>query len=405
MTTKRAVVFTGLIRNKDKFSDLIAYKREMGERDIEWVFSTWEREYHANQTQILEAARAGFNVVVCDEPPILGYGHINHQKLSLKNALDALSGNPLVLKSRIDFFDRDLTTRALSLREMPAGPGAVFVNRVYLHSFFLTLPYYINDIFFAGSKTDLEQFCGLDIVAQERMANVGPEQLFHSPPFYRRNSLLRDFMAMNFGLAMTNDRTGDFQDFLANNRYFLSVLATYYADLFNNYASLSDWATDMSGLERMSCREFLFEPAPGFEIHGLSGNKMALSVDMLAALAARARNDDSLGYLAQAMIDIAAGQPISNAPDDRDSFRIMASVIAGKTNARKLAPVRTQIEGGGSVTAIHRASSWTVQSGGPDTVSTLQTELSFLRRQIERLERGRSTQDAPKDDQAQDKDR
>jgi hypothetical protein len=327
------------------------------------------------------AIRQGVRVVLCDSPVLHGHSHIYNQKLSLLNALDCVMDDAFVMKQRIDFLNLPWLENFLSAKPAKAQPGAIFSSSVQAHSFFLTQPFYINDILFVGMKTDLLKLCMLDVVALDHMPNIGAEQLFHASPFLQQRAWLRDYYRVNPGLALgTIGGSHAFLRAACENRYFLSVIAAYFGEMILNYVSFYDQVFEHR-FDGRTAYDFLCTPEPHFEFNEGCQLKLSVSIDSLKALSQRTPDDSALGYLVSQM-NAYVGRSMSFDLAERASFldMIRKAYTADTISPVELAPHRPPTAG---PMRLKRTSGWQINRDDVSVVTKLQNEISQLRRLVE----------------------
>lgn len=380
MSFQRAVVFTGLIRNRDNLKQLLAFQKRHAGQPVDWVISTWNDEYETFRSELEVALKRGFRVVLCDPPILVGHGYAYNQKLSLFNALSCLSDDAYVFKGRIDFLNLTWLEEFLTAKPQPVDARSVYSFAVTSHSYFLTQPFYVNDIFFVGMKKDLLKLCVLDVVTLDFMPRMGVEQLFHTAPFLGTRGWLIDYMRINPGLMIGNAHGTDaMARDVCEDPYFLSVIAAYLGEMVLNYTSFYPQAFP-DCFNGLGAYDFLCAKGEGFDFNAGSAMKLAVSVEVPKALARRKIDDSSLGYLAS-QLNAYLRDEMSIPHDKRSGF---VKLLQKHLPDAYPQPERGRRNGAHAMTRLQRSSDWQIYKEDQSFITKLQNEISELRRALEK---------------------
>ena len=184
------------------------------------VISTWERELDRYR-EVRRAFKAlDAWVITSREPTLKGPGHVLHQSKAILLGLDACPADAMVLKMRFDLAPLDghiwpiLTGERLAAQEQRAKPN-VFSRPVMAHGGLMFWPFFLNDIYYYGARSDLQMLSRYDIQTEVFYNELGAEQCFHLPPFARRYPSLSLFARIQKVLEAGR---------VANNRRYAEIL-------------------------------------------------------------------------------------------------------------------------------------------------------------------------------------
>jgi hypothetical protein len=208
---RRAILFTGLVRNAEKFERFLSsFEKNHRDSGIALIFSTWVDELSAYPSIADQLDRIGALIIKQPQPNLVLPGHILHQLVCLDAGLATLDDHVFVLKLRPDFaepmdvdnFLRAIPEPASTNRSMPCP----FDRVVYIRSVFGAQPFYINDITFAGAAGDLRYLTRLPFLYLTRYIRIAPEQLYWSGAIADRIPVFDAFFRVNLGLIFHDAR-------------------------------------------------------------------------------------------------------------------------------------------------------------------------------------------------------
>ncbi len=241
---KRAVLFTGLVRNEAKFLDFLgAFANEPTDGRPLMLFSTWAGELTKYPAIADALTRLGATIFEQDQPDLLLPGHALHQIVALDLALSALEPDIFVYKSRPDFADIRSYKRFLSLSPIPVSSRpfrcVAAHHKLHIHGFFGAHPLYINDITYCGVVRDLLQLTNLPFATLIRYTRLAPEQLIWGGAIINQVRILDRYFRSNVGLIF-NDRLKTLAniELLRNSACYMYALASYFMILDSYFENI-----------------------------------------------------------------------------------------------------------------------------------------------------------------------
>ncbi|MBI5804075.1 hypothetical protein HY450_02430 [Candidatus Pacearchaeota archaeon] len=165
------IVFTGLIRKKDIFkksiNDLLEI-RKAGLAD-RIILSTWFGETKEDREMLNFLNKNGVEILESKEPEDKGPGNIWCQMKALEAALQEISSEKFVLKTRADvYINPEFLKKLFSQKdkllkiESHLPKGDLFQHKVWVIWYEITRPFYIADECFFGHKNDLKLLINYD---------------------------------------------------------------------------------------------------------------------------------------------------------------------------------------------------------------------------------------------------
>lgn len=198
---KKAVLFTGLVRDEEKFLRFLrAFAQGPHATQVPLYVSTWEGELE-KYTRTQDMLRSLGAVVFEQVPPDLVIpGHMVHQLVSWDLPLTRIDPDTFLYKSRPDFAHYPSFEKFMGYTPRPLDGGMGQSFRYLVAGLFLSQPFYIGDITFAGAVEDLRRLTRLAFVDLVRYSRLAPEQLAWAPQFVRPGSVLDTHFRVNLGL-------------------------------------------------------------------------------------------------------------------------------------------------------------------------------------------------------------
>jgi hypothetical protein len=184
------------------------------------VISTWEGELDAYPEVRAAFDRLDALVVTSREPILKAPGNLLHQSKAILLGLDACPADAMVLKMRFDLAPLGghlrpvLSGERLAAQEQRAKP-TVFSRPVMAHGGLMFWPFFLNDIYYYGARSDLQMLGRYDVQTEVFYNDLGAEQCFHLPPFARKYPSLSLFARLQKGLEGGH---------AANNRLYTEIL-------------------------------------------------------------------------------------------------------------------------------------------------------------------------------------
>ncbi len=103
----------------------------------------------------------------------------------------------------------------------------VFSSKILIHSAFVDLPFYINDIIFYGRRSDIQKLACFNLSTEYLCINTAPEQFFFRGPFLEKFPIIDAFMQVMPQFTYGNEPASvRRRDVLLESDFFLEVLAS-----------------------------------------------------------------------------------------------------------------------------------------------------------------------------------
>jgi hypothetical protein len=266
---KRAILFTGLVRDEPRFLRFIAdYAALPVEARCPFYFSTWIGEVQKYPAVKQALTECGAVILEQPEPDVVLPGHALHQMVSLDLGLSVIGPDVFVYKSRPDFASFDSFRKYLGQVARPVRQGGLSFpgqrHRFHVLAFFASQPMYINDIVFAGDSSDLRHLSAWSLASSFRYLRVAPEQIIWGGAFIPLVPSLDAFFRANIGLIFGNRELFEAsRDVLVASPLYARALASYFELLSCSFDRLDpDYpALDVS-VSGLTLDQMLWEPLP-----------------------------------------------------------------------------------------------------------------------------------------------
>ncbi len=236
------ILITGLIRNTE---NALIQAREVGRLKAKGivegcVFSTWSGEFSA-YPEVFEAFKALDSILVESSQPSLRFpGHVLHQSLTLLAGLEYIPDGANVFRMRpdiapINHIVDEMISGAWMANDLGSGLSpTVFSNRVWAHSGLVMWPFYINDILYFGTKSDVHKLANIDLKHDWEYSELAPEQFFHIGPFVEKNPVLRLYAKIQRGMH-SPEKNQRLRDLLWQSDFWYHTLYQSAIELVSNY--------------------------------------------------------------------------------------------------------------------------------------------------------------------------
>ncbi len=403
---ERWAVMCGLVRDESAFmtklDTLTEWRRDGAIDGI--VFSTWIGELDRYPAAAAAHAAGAFTLVEIDPPQLKAPGHVIHQMKTLYYGLQAVPADAWVLRLRPDLASLNHAIRDailgtdLTPHTTPEWPQ-VFSSKILIHSSFVDIPFYLNDIIFYGQRSDLQKLVSFDLSTEYLCINTAPEQFFFRAPFAGKFPLIEAFLQVMPHFAYGNE-PGSVRrrDTLLDSDFFLDVLAAnlLFLKTYFRIGFVPDNLRKQPDNPSFALAD-IFSPAgkvPGTMYH--QGAHAALFQDerALDAILSGAFTRDALGERFAAALtrvsDVAyrdgfVANPLTPHPDVRSLAEAIQVALPGMSN---------RIEGRQDPQRRHfvvRGHRDRMQiAGGTDEARRLEEEVNALRRRVDALNAAKS---------------
>lgn len=243
---KRAVLFTGLIRDEDNFLRFLeAYAAGTHAASVPLYLSTWDGELAKYPRAAAMLRTLGAVVFEQPAPDLVIPGHMVHQLVSWDLPLARLEPDVFLYKSRPDFAYYRSFEQFMAYVPRPAEGGEGQAWRYLVAGLFLSQPFYIGDITFAGAVADLRRLTRLAFVDLVRYFRMAPEQLAWTPQFVHGGSVLDAYLRVNLGLMFNEPAKSHANtSWLKMSQTYAAALAFYFdavARRFDFFDGDCDW--------------------------------------------------------------------------------------------------------------------------------------------------------------------
>ncbi len=393
------MIITGLVRDEARFREFISRYEQLPAQDkIPLYYSTWTIEAAANKQLLTRFIEAGGLLVEQPEVDIKLTGHALHQMVALDAALSLLDPNTFVLKARPDFLDIDSYARFISIDpEPPKDPLFAYPyqqTRFYVQSYFPAHPFYIGDIIFAGSATDLRHLTCYPISALYKYHRVAPEQIIWSGSLLPFVTAMDWYFRSNIGLIFSDrERTERHRSSLIASDLYANVLALYFLLLESAFASLSNhFFTEDERLKELTLEDLLWSPTtslPEVAHNPDCSTNSLLQFGIAQLLRERTLRKSPLSEkVFEAMQSHPDGLMQACAPAEHMAGALALAADNDAMNiygSRALRPTTSGREIPKSCT------SWTPMGDRSERVSQLEHEINIMRRTIDSLNKRLST--------------
>ncbi|WP_417481982.1 hypothetical protein [Maricaulis sp.] len=387
VSPSRVVVFTGLIRESAKLRDAVEFYEKLPRDTVRFIISTWASEYPKYKKDLDRAVAAGFELCLCEDPSLSGYGNIAFQQLSLSNGLKRTDARDLVLKSRLDFFSEQIIQKFLnhSFSDTDANSVfSVFEQKIVVIGNFIWHPYYINDIHFAGLSRDIQKLVKCPVTFPDQYSNLAPEQLYYYPAFEGNSSIVDRAMEANIGPYFADTKVNvSLIEKKLRSPVFGYVVGCYFRQLVANFEYFGDLESRMASAPVLdvSDAELLFGGRRvGTDTHRQTGEPICHSKRFFDAFARYSGDNADLDRIRVCLVAESIDGFCSVTSADIDDFlvsnRKICRELGMEFNAMMLSGERMFAKG--------LSSKWRVGSGDHLVENELRSEISNLRRMIEK---------------------
>jgi len=392
---RRAILFTGLVRNPDRFNaflDTIDALEPQQRSGVDVLFSTWTGELNAYPE--IAARLEAMKAVVLEQPPpkLILAGHVLHQIACLDLACSLLHDDTYVLKIRSDIgHPPDIHVFLASQPEaQPDGqplPTALRY-RVRHRGVFGAHPLYINDVTFAAMAGDLRHLAKLPYTFGLRYVRMAPEQLYWGAPFIVENPVLDAFFRANFGLIF-HDRAqfSALRAALTDSPLYaraLAVSAILMRDGFRYLGNDPERDKLRPLLRQYTLEAILWDPLnlPGISSHPTAFTNWFASQGAWDALLAGEYQSSPLGdRFRAALMEYDRPNALACMRDQRSELLSEAANLGARIEATVRQGPLKQIRVAGNKRVIHeRPAEWTMAQGDTEYVRKLEREISEYRR-------------------------
>jgi hypothetical protein len=268
---KRAVLFTGLVRNAPLFLRFINAYALLPEREgCPLYYSTWIGELDRHPEVRRALINVGAVIVEQPEPDLVLPGHTLHQMLSLDLGLSVIGQDVFVYKSRPDFADIDSFKKFLGLVPRAPRQGSLAFpgqkHRFCVLAYFASQPMYINDIVFAGNSSDLRNLSAWPFSATFKYLRTAPEQIIWGGSFIPRNVILDAYFRSNVGLVFGNAELFEAsREVLLGSTLYAYSLAVYFELLSASFDPLdAGYPAIPECPSAITLEQLLWDRLPGF---------------------------------------------------------------------------------------------------------------------------------------------
>lgn len=390
---KKAIIFTGLIRDEKKFiSFLDTHIARTQYKDIPFYFSSWLGELEKYPEVAARLKKLNAIYVEQNQPDLVLPGHALHQMVTWDLPFGLLENDVFVYKSRPDFADYSSFERFFQYTPVETSASSVCNTlpryKFIISSLFLAQPFYINDITFAGMAGDLRRLTKLSLLDMVKYLRLGPEQLIWAPQFIETRSVLDIYFKGNIGLIF-NDEKKSLKNIERLKGYpaYIFSLAFYFIvirDAFDFFETEnSSYFAEM--LKGYSAEDFLWEALDlPFLVHhpSCSNNRTNIQNYVSAIIDGSCRPSKFQEDLKCAITNIQNRAPLpfdflNNEAEEYDLFCTKELDIHGSKVVRKRA-ARIFITGAGA--------GWQQANLGTSVTQKLEVEINQLRRTINQLE-------------------
>lgn len=287
---QRVVLFTGLIRNEEKFLKFLnAYEKEELLDRPQLFFSSWVGELEKYPLVQDSLTRLGAVILEQQQPDLILPGHTLHQLMALDFPLGIIDPGSFVYKSRPDFADF-ATYKAFRMKEPePVSDGRFRCiaprYKFQILGFFAAHPFYINDITYCGVARDLFQLINLPFTAITRYNRIAPEQLIWGGSVLHQIRVMDRYFRSNIGLIFDDEQKTNFNNnILKTSACYAYAMASYFIVLNSHFSSLESMPPDRSE-DAMGCtlEEFLWRPQkdPRIVLHPTAFNNSVKDVALI----------------------------------------------------------------------------------------------------------------------------
>jgi len=233
-----AVVFTGLVREEELFKkSIIDFYNLKKEGLLEKIaISTWKDEIDKYKGLRDFLTSHNVEMIETDEPKIHGPSHIWCQMKTLDEALNKISDDFYVLKTRPDVYINPKFVKKLFLEKnhlLKINSNAkynIFSNKIWLISASLDAPFYIIDICFFGKCRDLKLMVNYNTIYDEKY-NFDIHKVHirrFMEPFRDKFSIFDYCFKNNGGIFGKGPCRAELFNYKAKNDFFIRVFLTYY---------------------------------------------------------------------------------------------------------------------------------------------------------------------------------
>lgn len=243
MTRKNTILFTGLIRDEEKFLFKLKKANDLLSRGLvsKIVFSTWlgEIEKYDKVQKFIEEAK--ITTIVSNEPNLKLQGHVIHQMKTLSYGLQLCDDDSFVYKMRPDLGDFDdsiieiLKGNYETEVDSSGNWPKFFKQRIVIETAVLYHPFYINDIQFYGQKTDINKLINFDLYFEIHYSKLAPEQFFFYKNFHDIE-IFKEFFKINTGLDHSDDNNNIKNiEILFDSPFYQKIVAIYWSILYKYF--------------------------------------------------------------------------------------------------------------------------------------------------------------------------
>jgi hypothetical protein len=382
--SRKAVIITGLYRTTqsdgywcDQFSSLLS-------KGCRVVVSTWAEEVEKYAAAFQRMSEAGVEVIAAKAPVISGNGNAAYQQIAMKNALLHLDPDDYVLKTRFDFWNESTVSWFVADEQMPlVSPGAYFSHKIIVPSAFLWQFFYINDIFFVGTVSDIRKLLLLPLHLGCYYPNLAPEQFLYWPCFEYADPVVTSCMRSNVGLVFDSEEAGlKIVEEKLEFRAFRAAIASYFVMLRQHFAFFADEMNGAPAYVDQECKLgdlISGARALGTNRHATVGEAIIESGRFFDALAQVRVDSPAIAHLQECYETYSQGGNVQVEPSDIEEFQAWAAAKTSSLGKQDARP--GQMRDG--IFHLGNDTGWRL-AGASDESVALQNEVSRLRRLLER---------------------
>ena len=230
----KALVITGLIRNKELFKTFINCLGKLPESNkIPLYYSTWEQEAEQHSELISAFRKIGGKIILQKEVDLKLVGHALHQMVSLDAALSVVAPETFLLKMRPDFCDISVINEFLKLKPVAPNNNTFCYPRqkykFYILNYFPSQPFFVGDISFAGNREDMLNLTSYPFSAVFKYNQIMPEQMIWGGSLIQFLPILDALFRCNIGFIFSNSQLSQkYNKILFNSELYAHSLALYF---------------------------------------------------------------------------------------------------------------------------------------------------------------------------------
>lgn len=272
--TKRAILYTGLVRDEPKFLRFISEYQALPVRErVPFYYSTWIGEL--DRYPAVKQALKQIGAIVIEQPEVelILPGHALHQMSSLDLGLSVIGPGVFVYKSRPDFASLNTYRSFLQIQPRPPGDSRICYPgqraRFYVHGYFASQPFYVFDIVFAGDSQDLKYLSSWPASAIFRYLRTAPEQMIWGGALISAHPVFDAYFRSNVGLVFNNPELSrrSHSALLASPLYYKALAWSFLlmSSAFDRFEPGPEFAGDVAGA---TLEQLLWDPLPSVRATG-----------------------------------------------------------------------------------------------------------------------------------------